>query len=128
MLSIKVYDFDTLRQVILVDKFKNVCVWTEIRLHLDQQKVSDLKSAVMLAGDCALMHKKNGFSHKPYPVKIIHQSTMVVNPKAKPGYDDLGSSQKIVNDKYETQFPSSETVHCVIIDTSLGTSCHTLSR
>ena len=42
----------------------------EIRVHLDEQKVTDLKSAAVLADDYALTHKKSGFIHnKSYSVK-----------------------------------------------------------
>ena len=57
----KVDDYDKLKQLVLVEEFK-LGVSAEIRVHLDEQKVTDLKSAAMLADDYALTHKKSGFS------------------------------------------------------------------
>ncbi len=52
----------------LLEPFKSQ-VNDERKLHLDEQKVADLKTAAVLAADYALTNEKIGSSHKPYPVK-----------------------------------------------------------
>ncbi len=67
--SMKVDDYDKLKQLVLVEEFKR-SVSAEIRIHLDEQTFADLKSAAVLADGYALTHKKSDFSHnKSYPVK-----------------------------------------------------------
>ncbi len=63
--SMKVDDYDKLKQLVLVEEFKRG-VSAEIRVHLDEHKVTDLKSAAVLAHDYALTHKKSGFTHSKY--------------------------------------------------------------
>ena len=60
--SMKVDDYDKLKQLVLVDKFKR-SVSAEIRVHLDEHKVADLKPAAVFADHYVLTHKKSGFSH-----------------------------------------------------------------
>ncbi|XP_061190377.1 uncharacterized protein LOC133198276 [Saccostrea echinata] len=49
-------DFERLKQVILIEKFKN-CIHSEIRTYLDEQKVETLEQAATAADDYALTHK-----------------------------------------------------------------------
>ncbi len=63
--SMKVDEYDKLKQLVLVEEFKSG-VSAEVRVHLDEPKVTDLKSATVLEYDYALTHKK---SHKSYPVR-----------------------------------------------------------
>ncbi len=48
--SMKVGDYDKLKQLVLVEAFKR-SVSAEIRVHLDEHKVTDLKSAAVLSDD-----------------------------------------------------------------------------
>ncbi len=65
----KVGDCDKLKQLVLVEEFKRG-VHAEIKVHLDEQKVTYLKSAAVLAYDYTLTHMKSAFTHnKSYPVQ-----------------------------------------------------------
>ncbi len=55
-------DFELLRQLILVEKFKQ-CVHEDIKVHLEEKKVPELYEAATVADDYALTHRM-GF-HKP---------------------------------------------------------------
>ncbi len=44
--SMKVDEYDKLKQLVLVEAFKHT-VYAEIRVHLDEHKVADLKSAAV---------------------------------------------------------------------------------
>ena len=96
--SMKVDDYDKLKQLVLVEEFKRG-VSAEIKVHLDEQKVTDLKAAAVLADDYALTHKKSGFTHnKSYPVRS-HWSGHNGKPQTKPSNEDKGSSPKVASDK-----------------------------
>ncbi len=95
----KVDAYDKLKQLVLVAEFKH-SVSSEIRVHLDEHKVADLKSVALLADDYALKHKKGGFSHnKSYPVKSHWTSHNGGKLQSKPSKEDKGSSPKVANDK-----------------------------
>ncbi len=71
-------------------------VSAEIRVHLDEQKVTDLKSAAVLDDDYALTHKKSGFSHnKPFPVKRHWSGQNGGKPQAKISIDERGHLQSL---------------------------------
>ena len=86
--------------MVLVEEFKRG-VSAEIKVHLDEQKVTDLKAAAVLADDYALTHKKSGFTHnKSYPVKSHWSGHSGVKPQTnKPSNEDKGSSPKVASDK-----------------------------
>ncbi len=94
----KVDDYDKLKQLVLVEEFKRG-VSAEAQFHLDEHKATDLKSATVLANDYALTHKKSGFSHKSYPVKLHWSGHNGSEPQAKPSNEKKGPSSKFVNDK-----------------------------
>ncbi len=96
--SMKVDNYEKLKQLVLVEEFKRG-VSAEMLVHPDEHKVTDLKSAAMLADDNALTHKKCGFSHKPYPVKSHWSGHSGGKPQGKPSNDDKGLSQKVVTNK-----------------------------
>ena len=56
-------NFEKLRQLILVEEFKN-CVPSEVRTYLDEKKADTLSQAAILADDYVLTHK-NSFNHRP---------------------------------------------------------------
>ena len=56
-------NYEKLRQLILVEKFKN-CVPSEVRTYLDERKADTLSQAAVLADDYVLTHK-NSFNHRP---------------------------------------------------------------
>ncbi|XP_067230426.1 uncharacterized protein [Chanodichthys erythropterus] len=78
--SSKVTDFKTLRELILLEEFKN-CIPERVIVYLNEQKVTSLSQASVLADEFALTHK-NVFttvcSDKPTSVPLINQS----RPKA----------------------------------------------
>ncbi len=81
----KVDDYDKVKQLVLVEEFKRG-VSAEIRVHLVEQKVTDLKSAAVLADDYALTHKKNGFTHdKLYPDKPHRSNRGGRKPQGRKG-------------------------------------------
>ncbi len=91
--TMKVDDYDKLKQLVLVEEFKR-------RVHLDEQTLTHLKSAAVLADDYALTHKKSGFSHnKSYPVKSYWSSHSGVKHQPKTSNENKGSSPKVANDK-----------------------------
>lgn len=51
-------NFDQLKQLILIEEFKN-CIRSDIRTHLDEQKVETLNAAAVMADDYFLTHKTN---------------------------------------------------------------------
>ena len=53
-------DFEKLRQLILVEEFK-ACMPTSIKTYIDEQKVTTLHQAAVLADDYSLTHR-NAFS------------------------------------------------------------------
>ena len=52
-------DFDKLRQLVLMEEFKN-CLPTDIKTYLDEQKIDTLHQAATRADDYALTHKSFG--------------------------------------------------------------------
>ena len=93
----KVDDYDKLKQYVSVEFKRGVSA--EIRVHLDEQKVKDLKSAAVLADDYALTHKKGGFSdNKSYSVRS-HWSCHNGKPQTEPSNEDKGSSLQVASDK-----------------------------
>ena len=58
------HDFEKLKQLLLLEKFKDK-VRPDIRSHLDEQKVEELKKAAVMADDYALTHKMSSKSGKP---------------------------------------------------------------
>ena len=64
----------------LVEEFK-ASVRAEIKLHLDWQKVSDLKLDAMLSADHALMHKKVVSATCHILSRSISRVTIVVNSR-----------------------------------------------
>ncbi len=86
--SMKVDDYDKLKQLVFRGGVQT-CVSAEIRVHLEEQKVTDLKAAAVLADDYAVTHtkkKKRGFTHKSYPVKSHWSGHSDVNPQTKTQY------------------------------------------
>ena len=57
LLSMEVKDFERLRQLVLVEEFKN-CVYSEVRTFIEEQKAKDLEKAAVLADEYYLTHKK----------------------------------------------------------------------
>ena len=53
-----VEDFENLKQLIIVEEFKR-CIHNDIRTHLDESNVTDLRAAAIKADDYALTHKSN---------------------------------------------------------------------
>ena len=58
-------DFKKLTQLILVEEFKN-CVHSNVKTHLDEQKVENLSQAARLADDFALTHKMSASRSFPF--------------------------------------------------------------
>jgi len=56
-------NFEKLRQLILVEEFKN-CVPSEVRTYLDEKKADTLSQAAILADNYVLTYK-NSFNHRP---------------------------------------------------------------
>ena len=52
-------DFGRLRQLVLMEEFKN-CLPSEIKTHLDEQNIDSLHQAAVRANDYALTHKSFG--------------------------------------------------------------------
>ena len=50
--------------MVLLEEFKDK-VWTDIRSHLDEQKVEKLEKAVVIVDDYALTHKMSSESGNP---------------------------------------------------------------
>ena len=57
-------DFKKLKQMVLLEEFKDK-VRPDIRSHLDEQKVEELKKAAVMADDYALTHKMSSKSGNP---------------------------------------------------------------
>ncbi len=74
----KVDDYDKLEQLVLDEEFKRGAS-AKSRVHLDEHKVTDLKSALVLAADYALTHKK------VYSVKFNWSDHIGDKPQGKPG-------------------------------------------
>ena len=91
----KVDDYDKLKQLALGEAFKHG-VSAKIRVHLDEQKVTDLKSAAVLADDYALTHKK-WFQQQQVGFLSSHigQVTMVVSLKVNPVIRTRGHVQRL---------------------------------
>ena len=51
-------DFENLKQLIIVEEFER-CIHNDIRTHLDESNVTDLRAAAIKADDYALTHKSN---------------------------------------------------------------------
>merc|ERR1711860_487018 len=51
-------DFEKMRQVMLIEQFKN-CLFTDLRTHLDDKEVSTLSEAAVMSDGYALTHKRN---------------------------------------------------------------------
>lgn len=84
--SSKVTDFKTLRELLLVEEFKN-CVPERVVVYLNEQKVSSLSQASVCADEFALTHK-NVFttvrSDKTASVPLVNQSrSKTTFPKPK---------------------------------------------
>uniref|UniRef100_A0A669CSJ4 CCHC-type domain-containing protein n=1 Tax=Oreochromis niloticus TaxID=8128 RepID=A0A669CSJ4_ORENI len=60
--SSKATDLASMRQLMLVEEFKN-CVSERIAVHLSEQKVSSLQQAATLADEFALIHKTSVIKH-----------------------------------------------------------------
>ncbi|CAI5670350.1 unnamed protein product [Oreochromis niloticus] len=60
--SSKVTDLASMRELMLVEEFKN-CVSERIAVHLSEQKVSSLQQAATLADEFALIHKTSVIKH-----------------------------------------------------------------
>ena len=58
-------DFKKLTQLILVEEFKN-CVHSDVKTHLNEQKVENLSQAARLADDFALTHKMSASRSFPF--------------------------------------------------------------
>jgi len=56
-------DFHKLRQLLLVEEFKN-CLQSDVKMYLDEQKADSLHQAAVLADDYSLTHKTT-FPSKP---------------------------------------------------------------
>ncbi len=61
-------DFVTLKSLVWVEKFKRCVSSADIKAHLDEEKVSDLKDVAAL-GDVYTLTQNSRYSHKSYPVK-----------------------------------------------------------
>ncbi|KAK7166228.1 hypothetical protein R3I93_006107 [Phoxinus phoxinus] len=60
----KVTDYNSLRELLLIEEFKN-CVPERTALYLNEQKVSTVQQAAVLADEYALMHKTVFFKRSP---------------------------------------------------------------
>ena len=61
----QVSDFDKLRQLMLVEQFKN-CLFTDLRTHLDDKEVSTLNEAAVMSDSYALIHKRNFYKPRNF--------------------------------------------------------------
>ncbi len=90
----KVDDYDKLKQLVLVEEFKRG-VSAEIKVHLDEQKVTDVKAAAVLADDYALTHKKVVSLTSHILSSHIGQVTVVVRSRQNPVKRTRGHLQKL---------------------------------
>jgi hypothetical protein len=51
-------EFESLRQLILLEEFKK-CISRDVKTHLEEQKVKDIKNAAIMADEYALTHKQH---------------------------------------------------------------------
>ena len=49
-------DYYKLRQLLLMEEFK-MCLQSDVKMYLDEQKADSLHQAVVLANDYSLMHR-----------------------------------------------------------------------
>lgn len=82
--SNKVTNFDTLRELVLLEEFKN-CLPERVVVHLNEQKVNSLSSAAVLADEYVLTHKSTFQSVLNRSVSI---KSAVEPPKSTPQKND----------------------------------------
>ena len=91
---------------------------------MDEQKVTDLKSAAVLADDCALTHKKSGSPTTSHILSNHIGQVTIVNPKQNPVMRTKGHLQKLqvtnlTKVKLNKGFLSSRKDQCVFIARNL---------
>ena len=84
-------DFENLKQLIIVEEFKR-CIHNDIRTHLDESNVTDLRAAAIKADDYALTHKSN-----------LNQSKHNVSMRRNNG--QVFSARQYASDKSKEGFP-----------------------
>ena len=89
--SNEVDDFEKLRQLVLVEEFKR-CLHSDIKVHLDEQKVATLQNAAVLADDFSLTHKGS-----------FTKYTTSKSKDDSPLFDKAGSSSSHINKKSATK-------------------------
>ena len=88
--SQKVTTYEDLREIVLLEEFKR-SIPTEIHTHIDEQRVTSLAEAAIMADDYSLIHKKFTPKRSYTSPKADFQSsdeTSDQNLQQKEGYDD----------------------------------------
>lgn len=78
-LASKVTSLEDLQELILLEDFKN-CVPTKIVVHLNEQKVSMLASAAVLADEFVLTHRNVFSAHTSAKLPLVHVENLVASP------------------------------------------------
>ena len=91
-------DFAKLRQVLLLEEFKN-CLPDNVKAHLEEQQAKEIHQAAVMADDYVLTHKTNFSKGSNLPSKKkfrfnkpFQNSTSADNGKPKPITNNEGSS------------------------------------
>lgn len=79
----KVNDFDALRELILLEEFKG-CLPECVVVYLNEQKVTSLSHAAVLADEFVLTHKNVFASVRPEKSQAVPLQSQVSRPKSSP--------------------------------------------
>ena len=85
-------DFQKIRQVILIEQFKN-CLFTDLSTHLDDKNVSSINEAAVMSDSYALTHKRNfikqrqGYGHNSAPNNAPQVTPTSIERKEERGND-----------------------------------------
>jgi hypothetical protein len=98
-------DFERLRQIILIEEFKN-CLHPDIRIYLDEQKVQNLEQAATAADDYALTHVSF--------VKPNNQQKITTSDSSRGGADTSQVSSSKLGNSSEMRGNSVKNTHNLI--------------